>query len=110
MECTSALRFHEGSSTPRVCKPTTKACPTGITRATILELGEHYGIPVEVRDIPEEEIHRAKEMFCTGTMGEIVPVTQIDHTVFQDGEWGPLTTRLSELYLELTRSEGDPFV
>lgn len=94
----------------RVCTPTIKACPTGITRATILELCERHSIPAEVRDISEEETHRADEMFCTGTMGEIVPVTQVDDTVFQEGGWGPVTSRLSELYQELTRTEGEPLV
>jgi branched-chain amino acid aminotransferase len=90
--------------------PTTKACPTGITRATILELCEHHGISAEVRDIQEEEIHQADEMFCTGTMGEIVPVTQVDGTVFQEGGRGPVTSRLSELYQKLTRTEGEALV
>lgn len=91
----------------RVITPTTKACPTGITRATVLELCEAHGIPFEVRDIPEAEIHEADEMFCTGTMGEIVPVTQVDQTVFHNGTCGPVTGRLATLFRELTRSEGE---
>ncbi len=93
-----------------ISTPTTKACPTGITRATILELCEQHDIPILVRDIPENEIHRADEMFCSGTMGEIVPVTRVDDTVYNLSLPGPLTTRLSGLYLELTRSEGEPLV
>jgi branched-chain amino acid aminotransferase len=94
----------------RVSTPTTKACPTGITRATILELCEPHGVPADARDIPESEIHLAEEMFCTGTMGEIVPVTRVDDTVFNRCLPGPLTTRLSELYHQLTLSEGEPLV
>ncbi|BCX46767.1 branched chain amino acid aminotransferase [Haloferula helveola] len=93
-----------------VITPTTKACPTGITRATLLELCEANDIPSEVRDIPEKEVHEADEVFCTGTMGEVVPVTRIDDTNFHDGQAGPLTSRLAQLYRDLTRTEGDLLV
>jgi branched-chain amino acid aminotransferase len=53
--------------------PTTKACPGGITRSSLLELCAGHHIPCEVRDIAEREIHEADEVFCTGAMGEIVP-------------------------------------
>lgn len=94
----------------RVSTPTTKACPTGITRATILEICREHGIPAEVRDIPAAEIPRADEIFCTGTMGEIIPVKRVDETIINGGRPGPLTARLSELFRELTQSEGDPLV
>lgn len=92
----------------KVLTSTPKACPTGITRATLFELCEANGIPWEARDIPEAEIHAADEVFCTGTMGEIVAVTRIDDTVFHGGTPGPLTRRLADLYRELTRAEGYP--
>jgi len=85
---------------------TTRACPEGITRMTVLDLCRQEGIPVEVRDIPEEEIHQADEVFCTGTMGEITPVVRIDGTTFNNAKPGPVTTRLSELYSRITASEG----
>lgn len=94
----------------KISTPTTKACPTGITRATILELCNEHGIPAEVRDIPEAEIHEADEIFCTGTMGEIVAVIQVDDTVYHNGKPGPITTRLSGLYLKLTHEEDEPLV
>ena len=89
-----------------VMTSTTDACPEGITRMTVLSLCEQHGIPTEVRDIPESEIHRADEVFCTGTMGEIASVVRIDDTVFNAGQVGSVTARLSELYAEVTMSEG----
>ncbi|MEM7011143.1 MAG: aminotransferase class IV [Verrucomicrobiota bacterium] len=85
---------------------TTKACPEGITRLTVLALCEEHGIPSEVRDIPEAEIHESDEVFCTGTMGEIAAVTKIDDTEFCSGSPGEMTMRLAELYSQLTASEG----
>jgi len=81
---------------------TTKACPEGITRMTILSLCREHAIPSVVRDISEAEIHQADEVFCTGTMGEIAAVTRIDKTVFGGGQPGPVTTRLSNLYAHST--------
>ena len=93
-----------------VVTSTTKACPTGITRATLFELCRSHHIPCEERDLRVAEIHDADEVFCTGTMGEIVSVTQIDQTVFHEGTSGPLTHKLSGLYHALTRSEGTSMV
>ena len=93
-----------------VLTSTTRACPTGITRDTIIGLCANGGIPIEVRDIPEAEIHRSDEVFCTGTMGEIVAVTQIDDTVFGGGEPGVVTGRLARRYRDLTTTEGHPIV
>ena len=80
-----------------------------MTRApaeTVLDLCARHGIPSEVRDLSLTEVHRADEAFCTGTMGELAAVTRVDGAVLGDGEVGPVTRRLSELYGELTRSEG----
>ena len=85
---------------------TTKACPEGITRMTVLDICRAHGIATSVRDIPEPEIHRSDEVFCTGTMGEIAAVTRIDDTVFDHGQPGPVTTRLSDLYTQATIDEG----
>jgi branched-chain amino acid aminotransferase len=85
---------------------TTRACPEGITRMTVLDLCKQHNIPVAVRNIPENEIHEADEVFCTGTMGEIAPVIRIGGTTFNEGQPGPVTTRLSELYSEITTTEG----
>jgi branched-chain amino acid aminotransferase len=62
----------------RIATPRTVACPEGITRSVVLEICTAAGIECEVRDISLAEFYRADEAFCTGTMGEIVPVVEID--------------------------------
>lgn len=86
----------------------TVACPEGITRSTVLELCRENGIPCEERDVSLAELHRADEVFCTGTMGELVPVREIDGRPIGDGEVGPTTRRLSDLFAELTKRSGVP--
>ncbi|GHC47166.1 aminotransferase class IV [Roseibacillus persicicus] len=93
-----------------VLTSTTKACPTGITRATVFSLCEENEIPLDIRGIPEAEIHTADEVFCTGTMGEIVAVNRIDDTIYNEGQPGPVTQRLAALYQNLTETEGYPIV
>ena len=84
----------------------TVACPEGITRSTVIALCREHGIACEERDVSQAEAYRADEAFCTGTMGELAGVTQIDGRRIGSGEIGPRTRELSELYRELTASEG----
>lgn len=86
--------------------PRCVACPEGITRATVMELCEQNGIACAERDISLVEFYRADEVFCTGTMGELAPVTKIDGRMIGDGRPGAMTARLSGLFGELTAREG----
>jgi branched-chain amino acid aminotransferase len=53
----------------------------GITRKKVLQLAEAH-VAVEERDVTMEEIKQAKEAFLTSTTKQILPVAQIDETVF----------------------------
>ena len=86
------------------------ACPEGITRATVLEICAAEKIPCSETDLTLEDVYGADEMFCTGTMGELAGVTKVDEHVIGEGNVGPMTKRLSELYLKRTASEGVPVV
>ena len=92
----------------RVVTGHTRACPEGITRATVLELCAANGITHEVRDLSLAEVYRADEMFCTGTMGELAAVTTVDGRRIGSGEPGAMTGRLSELYRAETARSGYP--
>jgi branched-chain amino acid aminotransferase len=97
------LFFVEGGA---IRTPTTAACPEGITRAAILELCERNRIECREADVTLAEAYRAEEAFCTGTMGEIAPVVEIDGRRIGDAACGPVTARLSELFAGLTSTEG----
>ena len=90
--------------------PTVAACPEGITRATVLRLCGEHGIAHEVGDLSLAELYRADEVFCTGTMGELAGVTEVDGRRIGDGTIGPMTRRLSALYAECTASGGSRVV
>src|SRR6195256_2861237 len=82
------------------------ACPEGITRGTVLEICAANGIPHQESDLTLDDVFRADEMFCTGTMGELAGVVKVDDRAIGGGEIGPMTRRLSELFRERTISEG----
>lgn len=85
----------------------TVACPKGITRDTVIGLCNEHGIRYEVTDISLAEAYRAHECFCTGTMGEIAPVVEIDGRPIGGGICpGPMTVRLADAFRSLTESGG----
>ena len=86
--------------------PYVVACPEGITRATILEICAAKKIPIREADLTLEEVYRADEMFCTGTMGELAGVIKVDGRTIGNGEIGPVTQRLSGLFAQRTAIEG----
>jgi branched-chain amino acid aminotransferase len=84
----------------------THACPEGITRKTVIEICEAAGIPFEVKDSSQAELYRADEAFCTGTMGELAPIVEVDGRRIGKGERGPVTENLMLLFRERTAREG----
>lgn len=93
-----------------VLTPFCHACPEGITRATVIGLCRSNAIPFAERDISLTEVYRADEMFCTGTMGELAAVLAVDGRKIGTGAAGEMTQRLSGLFRELTKNEGEPVV
>src|SRR5438105_4262283 len=86
------------------------ACPEGITRATVIEICAAGKIRCVEADLSPVDVYGADEMFCTGTMGELAGVVKIDNRDIGDGQVGPMTKRLSELYAKRTASEGVPMI
>jgi len=61
--------------------PHADACLHGITRSLIIELAHTLNIPIVEKNLSLTEFYTADEVFCTGTMGELTPVVQIDGRV-----------------------------
>jgi len=87
----------------------TVACPEGITRAVVLEICRAAAIPHCERDISLAEFYAAGAVFCTGTMGEIVPVTEIDGRLIRDatGIAKALLEKICARFRQLTADEGE---
>jgi len=70
----------------------------GITRRTVLEMGQTLEIPIETRNVSAEEVRQADEVFITSTAGGLMPVTKVDGRALGDGRPGPITHSLCEHY------------
>ena len=76
----------------------------GITRNTIIELArEELGIETVERSMDRTELYQADECFLTGTAAHLTPVNRVDHRLVGDGEIGPVTSALQELYFGVIR-------
>ncbi len=74
----------------------------GITLKTVLELAQtEFGLEVESRTIDRSELYIADEVFLTGTAAHVTPVTEIDHRPVADGEIGPISKKLQDLYFNI---------
>lgn len=88
-----------------VTAPVTDAILEGITRASVLDVAQDLGIPVEARRIDRTELYVADELFLCGTGVQIAPVTRVDHRPVGDGGVGPLTSRLQDVYFAAVTGE-----
>ena len=95
-----------GALPRRTSSPRTEA----VERATVLEICQTEAIPCHEGDLTLEEAYRADELFCTGTMGELAGVVKLDDRVIGNGEIGPMTQRLSDLFAKRTALEGETVV
>lgn len=83
--------------------PHADSCLPGITRATVMEIAKRdCNIQVEERRVSLAEFHAAEEVFTTGTMGGLSPVTNIDGRTIGTGEVGPVTKKLQTVYKTLS--------
>nr|GMD40445.1 branched-chain-amino-acid aminotransferase-like protein 1 [Ipomoea batatas] len=91
-----------------VVTPHADSCLPGVTRATVIGLVLKENLVFKERRITLSEFHTADEVWTTGTMGELTPVTKIDGRVVGDGQVGPVTLRLQNAYKKLTEEAGVP--
>lgn len=77
-----------------VFTPHADACLPGITRGLIIQLAQQEKINLTEKNISLTELYNADLVFCSGTMGEITPITEIDGRKISGGVQHPLLTRL----------------
>lgn len=83
---------------------------TGITRDSTIQLAQsELGLEVVERRIRRSELYLADEVFLTGTAAHITPVGHLDSRPIGDGDIGPITTRLRELYLDCIRGNNQDY-
>ena len=81
--------------------PISAALLNGITRDSIITLARDNGISVVERDLPREYLYLADEIFMCGTAAEVTPICAIDSKQVGNGEGGPVTRRIQDLFFGL---------
>tara|TARA_B100000470_G_scaffold160496_1_gene125780 strand:+ start:117 stop:974 length:858 start_codon:yes stop_codon:yes gene_type:complete len=99
---TSNLFFVKGG---RLLTPV-KECGilSGITREKIIQIAHKNGITLEEGKWSSEELFNAEEIFLSGTVKKIMPVTVLDNRPVGKGIPGPITQKIMKLYSELLDS------
>ena len=73
----------------------------GITRDVVISLSHENGFRLEQGAWPVEILESADEIFLTGSVKNIMPVTRLDRKIIGDGKPGPITLSLVYLYKKL---------
>jgi len=78
----------------------------GITRGGLMQLAQQeMGLETVVRSVDRSELYACEEAFLCGTGAQLSPVVEIDHRPVGNGEVGPITRRLAQLYFDVVRGK-----
>ncbi|MBD0284509.1 MAG: branched-chain amino acid transaminase [Flavisolibacter sp.] len=77
----------------------------GITRATVMELCDEFGINVVEKQITPEELYAADSAFFCGTAAEVVGIASVDNKTFPK-EWNAaIGSTIQKAYKNLVREK-----
>jgi len=76
----------------------------GITYDVVLELARADKIPLEVREVSEQEVRTAQEIWITSSTREVLAVTTLDGRAVGDGRPGAMFRRVHALYQDFKQT------
>lgn len=89
-----------------ITSPPTADILVGITRNTVMQLArEQLGLEVIERPISRTELYVCDELFFCGTGAQVAPVRSVDRRVLGNGEPGPVTLRLQQVYFDTVQGK-----
>ncbi len=77
----------------------------GITRSVLVNLVKGH-FDLDVREIQKDELSSMEEVFISASNKEIVPIIQVDDIVIGDGQPGPRTRKVMQLFRDYTTAYG----
>jgi branched-chain amino acid aminotransferase len=93
-----------------ITPPVTAGILESVTRAGMIELFQDVlDKPVQERDVDRTELYVADEIFLCGTGFEATPVTSVDRYTVGDGQVGPITREISQVYHDIVRGIDDRY-
>ncbi len=75
----------------------------GITRDLVVELCREHGVPVLEREIPEQQLYDADEIWMSSSTKDVVPITRLNDRAVGDGRPGATWKTLSRHYIQFKR-------
>ena len=78
----------------------------GITRAAVMDIASHLGIPCREQALTRYDLWTAEECFLTGTAAEVIPCVEVDHRQVGNGQPGPITKKFISKFRENVRVDG----
>jgi D-alanine transaminase len=76
----------------------------GITYDVVLELAAANRIPLEMREVSEQEVRTAQEIWITSSTKEVLAVTTLDGRAVGEGRPGALFRRIYALYQDFKQT------
>ena len=93
-----------------ITPPRSETILVGITRNTVIELvKKELGLNVIERPIARTELYVADEIFFCGTGAQVAPVRSVDRRIIGDGQPGPITKKLQEIYFQVVQGENEKY-
>ncbi|MBI4556543.1 MAG: branched-chain amino acid transaminase [Candidatus Hydrogenedentes bacterium] len=93
-----------------ITTPPTADILLGITRNTVIQLAqEELGIEVIERPIARTELYVCDELFFCGTGAQVAPVRSVDRRMVGNGEPGPVSKRLQEVYFNVVQGKAPTY-
>ncbi len=70
----------------------------GVTYDVVLELAQTHGMPHQVREVLEDEVRGADELWMSSSTKEVLPITRLDERAVGKGKPGPMAAQMVEWY------------
>lgn len=93
-----------------VLTPFPDACLHGITRGLVLEICQELKLSVYERNLSLTEFYTADEVFATGTMGELTPVTEMDGRAITNKSGKNTLKQIQEHFIKLIPELCEPLL
>lgn len=105
----SAMNIFMVRNNTLVTPPVTDDILEGITRDTVIKLAGDEGLKVLERSIDRTELYAADELFFCGTGAQISPIGFVDRRTIANGEIGPVTKKLQNIYFRVVKNEVEKY-
>lgn len=106
----SAMNFFMVRDGLLVTPPITENILEGIIRKSVIEFAkQELGLAVVERPVDRTEVFLCEEVFLTGTAVQITAVTRVDHRKVGNGQMGPITARLRDIFQDVVRGRNPAY-